>query len=160
VQFLIQHFNDNSVNLTEKRYWLEYHSHHQQKTLGSQYHLIPPTSVSNEIAITRNLVPFREWIYLSQQDQLLHGPFDFATLNNRKTRDRISATDWQSLIAQKDKYDCPPPQFSHPIVHISTTEQPITRHSDPSVDKRVEAFLYTLHFDDDTLESYGTSTCS
>jgi hypothetical protein len=76
VQFYIQHYNDNSVNLTDQRYWLEYHSRDNQKTLGSRYHLIPPTSVSPDIARTRNLVPFREWIYLSQEDQLIHGPFD------------------------------------------------------------------------------------
>jgi hypothetical protein len=160
VQFFIQHYNDESVNLTEKRYWLEYHSQHNQKTLGSQYHLIPPTTLSSDIALTRNLVPYREWIYLSQHHQVLHGPFNFATLNNRKTRDRISATDWNLLISAKDIYDCSPPQFSHSVVHITTTEQPITRKSNPSVNKRVEAFLYNLHFEDDTLQSYGTTNCS
>jgi hypothetical protein len=155
VQFYIQHFNDNSVNLTDQRFWLEYHSTSNAKTLGSQYHLIPPTSVSSEIAKARNLVPYREWIYLSHAENLLHGPFDFATLNNRQTRDRLSDTEWQLLISAKDRYDCPPPAFRHSIVHIVTTEQPITQHFDLAVNKRIEAFLFKLHFTDETLSSYG-----
>jgi hypothetical protein len=155
VQFYIQHYNDNSVNLTDQRYWLENHSRDNQKTPGSRYHLIPPTSVSPDIAGTRNLVPFREWIHLSQEDRLIHRPFDFATLNNCKTRDCISNTDWNLLIAARDRYDCPAPQFRHSMVHIVTTEQPIAIHSEPSVDKRIEAFLFKLHFEDDTLTSYG-----
>jgi hypothetical protein len=157
VQFFIQHFNDDSVNLTEKRYWLEYHSHHnKKKTLGTQYHLILPSSISPDIAQTRNLVPYREWMYLFPDTQFLHGPFNFATINNRKTRDRISTTDWKLLISEKDKYDCPPPQFSHSIIHIATTEQPITHHSKPSVDKQIQSFMFNLYFEGNTLANYGT----
>jgi hypothetical protein len=71
--------------------------------------------------------------------------------------DCVSITNWNLLISAKDSYDCPPPHFSHSIVHIVTTEQPITCHSKPSVNKQIEEFLYNLHFQDDTLESYGTS---
>jgi hypothetical protein len=158
VQYFIEHFNDKTVNLTDKRYWLEYHSHENRKTLGVQYHLIPPTSVSSDIARARNLVPFCAWVYLSQPNHLLHGPFNFSTVNNRKTRDRISTMDWNLLIASKDQYDSPPPQFSNQVVHIVTTEQPITRITEPSVVQQVEAFMYSLHFDDNTLESYGLLT--
>jgi hypothetical protein len=127
-QFYIQHYNDNFVNLNNKHYWLEYHSNPNQKTLVSQYHLIPPTSVSLDIAQTGNLVPFCEWIYLLQSDHLFHGPFNFAMLNNHKTRDHIATTDWNLLIAAKDRYNCPAPQFWRPVVwrpvvHIITTEQ-------------------------------------
>jgi hypothetical protein len=155
IQFFIEHNNDQSVNLTDKRYWLEYHSSNKYKTLGTRYHLIPPTSVSPEIAKNRNLVPFREWIYLSQPGQYIHGPFEFATIHNRKTRDRISHTDWSLLIEAKETYDCMPPKFTTPTVHIVTTEQPVTHHFEPSVATRVEAFMFKLHFDDDTLQSYG-----
>jgi hypothetical protein len=154
-QFYIQHFNDESVNLTDKRHWLEYHAHENQKTLGVHYHLIPPTALSPDIARTRNLVPYREWVYLTQEDKVLHGPFNFSTLHNRKTRDRISDTDWNLLIAARNKYDLPAPRFQHPTVHIVSTEQPITRHFEPSVVKRIEAFMYTLHFEDETLRDYG-----
>jgi hypothetical protein len=102
-----RHYNDESINLTDKRYWLEYHTQNNRKTLGTQYHLIPPTSISPEIAQARNLVPFREWTYLAQDEHSLHGPFNFATLNNQKTRDRIATTDWKLLIAARKEYDCP-----------------------------------------------------
>jgi hypothetical protein len=155
VQFFIEHYNDTSVDLRDKRYWLEYHSLENQKTLGLQYHLIPPTALSAEIARTRNLVPYREWIYLSQPDQILHGPFNFATVHNRKTRDRVSGTDWNLLVANREKYDCPAPQFRHALINIATTEQPITCRSDPSVTQRIEAFMFNLHFEDETLKQYG-----
>jgi hypothetical protein len=58
VQFYIQHFIDSSVNLTDQRFWLEYHSTSNSKTLGSQYHLIPPTSLSPKVTKARNLVPY------------------------------------------------------------------------------------------------------
>jgi hypothetical protein len=85
VQFFIQHFNDASVDLNNKRYWLEYHSHENQKTLGLKYHLIPPTALSPKLARTRNFVPYCEWVYLSQPDQVLHRPFNFSTIHNGKT---------------------------------------------------------------------------
>jgi hypothetical protein len=52
--------------------------------------------MSSEIAKATNLVPYQEWIYLSQIQNLLGRPFNFATLsNNCKTQDRIANTNWQ-----------------------------------------------------------------
>jgi hypothetical protein len=62
VNFLIQHRHDDSVNLPDKRFWIEYHAAASAKTLSSRYHLLTPSSVSPQIAINRNLVPYREWI--------------------------------------------------------------------------------------------------
>jgi hypothetical protein len=70
--------------------------------------------------------------------------------------DCIATTDWNLLIGAKDRYDCLAPQFRCPVVHIVTTEQAITHHSESAADKRIEAFLYNLHFQDDKLASYGS----
>jgi hypothetical protein len=35
----------------------------------------------------------------------IHGPFEFATINNRLTRDRISVDDWTQLTIASSKYD-------------------------------------------------------
>jgi hypothetical protein len=40
-------------------------------------------------------------------------------------------------------------------VHIVTTEQLITHHVGQSVAERIEAFLFNLHFPDETLQAYG-----
>jgi hypothetical protein len=79
-------------------------------------------------------------------------------LHNRKTLDRILNTDWELLISAQDEYDRSPPKFSNPTVHIMTTEQPITSHSNPSVTHRIEAFMQNLHFNNGTLMSYGLVT--
>lgn len=155
VNFYIEHVNDASVNLTEKRFWLEYHYASNVKTIGSRFHLIQPSAVSGKIARDRNLTPYREWVYLQQDEILIHGPFNFATVNNRKTRDQISAVDWNILIAGRSKYDCDPPRFTQPIVHITTSEQPHSEHTSQSVTERVQSFLFQLHFDDSTLKDYG-----
>ena len=46
-----------------------------------------------------------QWINIDDQSTYLHGPFEFATINGRKTLDRISTKDWTRLEAQQDKYD-------------------------------------------------------
>jgi hypothetical protein len=97
-------------------------------------------------------------VYLLQPDQVLHGPFNFLTLNNRKTRDPILTMDWNLLIATQEKHNHPPPQFCHPTAHVVTTEQPITHHSEPSVAKQIEAFMFNIHFEDDTLQIYALQT--
>jgi hypothetical protein len=45
----------------------------------------------------QRLVPFRRWLNLTYSDTYLHSPFDFATVNGRKTRDRISQANWDVL---------------------------------------------------------------
>jgi hypothetical protein len=157
VQYYIEHFNDSSVDLADKRYWLEYHSHENHKTLGVQYHLIPPSALSEEIARTRSLVPYREWVYLSKNENVIHGPFNFSNVHNRKTRDRISVQDWNLLIASRSQYDCAAPQFRRTTIQIATNEQPITLRSEHSVTKRIESFMFRLHFEDETLQTYGLS---
>jgi hypothetical protein len=150
IQFYIQHFNDNSVNLSDQQFWLEHHSTANVKTLGTQYHLM-----SSKITKARNLVPYQVWIYLSHVENLRYGPFNFTTLNGCKTSDCIANTNWQLLISNKDRYDCPPPPLRHPIVHIVISEQPITQNIHQSIAERIKAFLFNLHFADKTLQAYG-----
>ena len=47
--FYIEHYNNEKLNLTEKRFWIEYHQIESTKTPGSKYHLIQPSPISSEI---------------------------------------------------------------------------------------------------------------
>eukprot|EP00978_Attheya_sp_CCMP212_P035800 scaffold157897_cov33-Attheya_sp.AAC.1 len=100
VNFYIQHHNGDKLHITDRRFWLEYHQAEHSKMLSLNYHIIQPSKVSVQIASSRSLVPYREWVTLNPSDILLHGPFNVATKNNRKTRDRISQIDWDILTSQ------------------------------------------------------------
>jgi hypothetical protein len=51
---------------------------------------------------------------------LAHGPFDFATINKRKSRDRINQLEWDILKSHCDLYHNPLPHFDVPTysVHV------------------------------------------
>ena len=110
--FLIQYPKDSESSFENKRYWTEYHESLSNKQLNSHYHLIQPSEVTQRIATQQNLVPYREWINLSDTSIRLHGPFDFAILNHRKTRDRINTTDWAILRSLSKSYDNDPPNLT------------------------------------------------
>ena len=81
IKFFIRHYNDDHVNLPEQRYWIEYHRSDDDIKLSHQYHLITPSPMSEEIASKKNLIPYIEWMNLTDNDINIHGPFDFAMIN-------------------------------------------------------------------------------
>ena len=59
--------------------------------------LIRPSANSESYAEAEGLRPFSQWIRLINADTYIAGPFDFAEVNGRKTRDRISRDQWLIL---------------------------------------------------------------
>ena len=84
-----------------QQFWLQYFKEtdilHPDQT--SKTHLVTPSASSAAYAIRHNLVPAQKYVHLLHEDTFIHGPFDFATVNNPKTRDRISQQDWQVLAS-------------------------------------------------------------
>ena len=95
--FFIEHVDDHDISLVNKRYWLEYHKLNSNVELHSKYHLITPTALSHQVANSKSLVPYREWLHINDTKTFLHGPFNFAKVNNRKTWYHINITDWDIL---------------------------------------------------------------
>jgi hypothetical protein len=155
VNFFIMHKNDNNVNLSDKQHWLEYHTANSAHTLSNRYHLLAPSAVSAKIAKSRNLVPYREWLNLRQDDCTIHGPFEFRTVNGRKTRDRINTVDWDILISAKSRYDSEPPKYTKNLIQVNWLETAHETVHDESVEHRLLSFHYNLHFSDETLATYG-----
>jgi hypothetical protein len=153
--FLIQHPKDSESSFENKRYWTEYHESLSNKQLNIHYHLIQPSEVTQRIATQQNLVPYREWINLSDDSIRLHGPFDFAVLNNRKTRDRIHTTDWAILQSLSKSYDNDPPNLTKLNETNILWNQPIQlQGSSNEVSTRINQFLLTLSHDvNDNLQS-------
>jgi hypothetical protein len=125
VEFFIEHHRDANIDICSQRYWLEYHKSNAHKTLSANYHILQPSQYSLEIAKSKQLVPYREWVNLDDiLGVSLHGPFNFATRNNRKTKDRISAADWLALADQSAHYQNQAPKVSSHVIHVDVT-QPI-----------------------------------
>ena len=82
--------------------------------------MVRPSPSSAGYAIWHNLVPARQYVHLLHEDIFIHGPFYFATVNNHKTRDRISEQDWQVLASFSHRFQNPLPSFDVPtyLVHV------------------------------------------
>ena len=85
---------------------------------ANETHLVKPSNTSRAFAVTNNLVAVRKYIHLIHEDTFIHGPFDFATVNNRKTRDRISQVDWNILAKYSHRFRNPLPSFDVPTYSI------------------------------------------
>ncbi len=92
VEIYTLHHANIRFNACNQRYWLQYYSLGDIATPSSSTstHLIRPLDTSKAHAAMHCLVPFRRRLNLTHSDTYIHGPFDFASINARKTRDRIS----------------------------------------------------------------------
>ena len=79
---------------------------------SSKIKFIRPGPEASEFATKNNLTPVRFWVQLNDPSVLIHGPFEFAVSNGRKTIDKIAAKDWEVLIANAKKYDDFAPSLS------------------------------------------------
>jgi hypothetical protein len=156
VDFYIEHHRDGRLDIRDCRYWLEYHRSNTHKTISTRYHILQPSQFSERTARNKDLVPYREWINLSDPAVNLLGPFKFATINNRKTRDRVPGPQWSQLQAQKHKFDNDTPVLRNRAMMIDIS-QPVyeTITTDAEVVRRCTAFMGHLDINDETLELYG-----
>jgi hypothetical protein len=156
VDFYIEHHRDGALDIRDRRYWLEYHRSNAHKTISTRYHILQPLQFSERTAKNKDLVPYREWINLSDPAVNLLGPFEFATITNRKTRDRIPGPQWSQLQAQTTKFDNDAPVLRNREMAIDIS-QPVyeTITTDEAAARRCTAFMGHLEVNDETLESYG-----
>jgi hypothetical protein len=119
-EFYICHPSDWRYNAINQRYWLQYHGINDVVTpaLSTDTHLIRPSDTSDAYAVRHNLVPFRKWLNISHLDTFIHGPFEFASIRGRKTRDRISQDDWDILAKHTSMFGNPLPRFDVPTYSI------------------------------------------
>ena len=120
MEFYTLHHADVRFNASNQRYWLQYHSIGDIATPSpsTTTHLIRPSDTSEAHAARHRLVPFCRWINLLHSGTILHGPFEFASVNGRKTRDRISPADWDALAKFSSLYQNPLPRFDLPSYSI------------------------------------------
>ena len=86
--------------------------------LSLETHLICPSDTSVDYALRHTLLPFRKWLNITHSDTFIHGPFEFATVRGRKTRDRVSQYDWDVLLRHASMFQNPTPSFEVPTYSI------------------------------------------
>ena len=129
-------------------YWKEYHKRLGTYQLHEQFHLVKPNINETESCRTNNLIPYAEWIYLNNMKTIICGPFEFATIDKLKTKDRISETQINDIIKAKDKYDNDPSLLCSRAMSIHLDTSYYSTHSNENVDNRIQntnAQSYILH---------------
>jgi hypothetical protein len=98
-KFYICHPADWRHNAVNQQYWLQLHSVDDLcfPHLASDTHLVRPCDTSDSYATHHKLMSFRKWLNICHLDTYIHGPFNFALIQGRKTRDRIAQVDWDAL---------------------------------------------------------------
>ena len=142
VSFYACHHADKYFNAVNQRYWLEYHPALRHNETRNQHltHLIRPSDHSSSYAIAEGLLPFRQWLRLTNSDTYIAGPFDFATINNRKTRDRVPIEQWTALLRYSHMFSNTAPSLDLPTysVHYGQFH---TCHASKATASRVSAYL-------------------
>ena len=141
MNFFTCHPSDKYFNASNQRYWLEYHpileepNPHRNRTT----HLIRPSKDSPSYAIAEGLRPFRQWVRLTNADTYIAGPFNFAIINNRQSRDRISNDHWTLLnhFTHLFTNSVPDTTLQDYSVHYS---QMHTEHHIPQHNQRIDAY--------------------
>jgi hypothetical protein len=125
IDFYISHPSDYLYNAINQRFWLQYHSRDDilANSTSANTHLLRPTDSSETYAARHKLLPLRTYINLTHTDTFIQGPFDFATINKRNSRDRISQLEWDILKSHCDLYHNPLPRFDIPTysVHVDAS---------------------------------------
>ena len=119
-EIYLSHPSDWRYNAINQRFWLQYHHIEDIKapSPGADTHLIRPSPSSSQYAEQHKLQPLRKWINITHHDTFIHGPFEFAIINGRKSRDRINAPDWQILRLHHDMFRNPVPSADVPTYSI------------------------------------------
>ena len=141
VEFFICHPKDLHLHPRNQRWWLEYHSSASEARLHEgDYHLLRPDTNAESYARANNLHPFCQWVSILDRDTYIHGPFEFAIINGRQTRDRISTPDWSQLMLAQSKYSNAPPDVKkNDFEGVQFSRSFHTTYHDPSVRARVLA---------------------
>jgi hypothetical protein len=118
--FYISHPADFRYNAVNQRFWLQHFKETDLRHPDQPHdlHLVKPSTTSTAFAIKNNLVIAKKYVNLLHEDTFIHGPFNFATVHNRKTRDRISQEDWQILANHSHMFQNSIPSFDVPTYSI------------------------------------------
>ena len=104
VEFYISHPAGTQYYAINTTFWLQYHtlSELQSPLCTTDAHLIRPSDSLEDYTTRHKLLQCCKWVNLTHQDTFIHGPFEFITVNGRRTQDCISQPDWDFRKAHCD----------------------------------------------------------
>jgi hypothetical protein len=120
VEFYICHPSDSWFNAINQRFWLQYHTDSElQSPLSTmETHLVHPSDTLVDYAYCHKLSAFQKWVNLTHKNTFIHSPFDFSSINGRKTQDRVSQTNWDALKSHCHMFYNPLPRVDVPSYSI------------------------------------------
>jgi hypothetical protein len=118
VKFYMAHPADACYNAINQRFWLQYHDRNAPTFGTMDVHLITPSNTSADRAACNHLITVQSWVNLTHGDMYLHGPFNFAVVCGRKTRDRIGQDSWDVLASKTLMFTNRIPRFDLPTYSI------------------------------------------
>jgi hypothetical protein len=123
-EFYICHPADWCYNAVNQDYWLQFHGCEDiaHPSLSTDTHLDQPSDTLDAYAKRHNLLPYWKWLNITHLDTYIHGPFEFATVHGRKTRNRISQDEWDILRKHSSMFQNPLPTFDVPTYSIHVNQ--------------------------------------
>jgi hypothetical protein len=120
LEFFICHPSNSCINAINQCYWLQYHtlSELQSPLSSTDTHLNRPSDTLVHYAQRHKLCPLWKWLNLTHLNTFIHGPFEFASVNGRKTRDCVSQADLDVLKSHLNMFHNPLPWFNVPSYSI------------------------------------------
>jgi len=133
--FYICHPANWRYNAVNQRYWIQFHGREDilNPSLTKDTHLVHPSDTSDEYAKHHNLLPFRKWLNITHTDTYIHGPFEFASIRGRKSRDLICQEDWDVLRQHTTMFQIPIPAFDVPTYSIHINRGAHVMHHDQAL---------------------------
>ena len=121
VKYLIAHPHDSNYKISQQRFWPHYHEKGRaMDDFSTSVKFIRPAPESDVVVAKHNLTQVRFWVKLNDPTVYIHGPFEFAIINGRKSVDKIDTKDWKILKSNSDKYhDDGPSIESRPLLFYS-----------------------------------------
>ncbi len=114
--------SDWHYNAVNQSYWIQLHGQEDMMCpdLSTDTHLICLSETSYDYALRHKLCPFRKWLNITHLDTYIHGPFEFASVWGRKTRDCVSEDDWDILRQHSSMFQNTIPCFNVPtyLIHV------------------------------------------
>ncbi len=118
VEFYMAHPVDTCYNAINQQFWLQYRNRNAPTFGTMDAHLFTPSVTSADHAARNHLVTIRCWLNLTHGDTYIHGPFNFAVVRGRKTRDCIGQDSWDVLASKTLMFTNQIPRFNLPTYSI------------------------------------------
>ena len=147
--FYVSHPKDGAFNATNRRFWKQYHYDNSRHIISHRHHLVKPNKDEENYCNKSGLRAYTEWINIHDSEVFLLGPFNFAHIQGRKTRDRVAHIQWKILHSLKCNFENEVPPLHETlngyVCHLDTPYH--SEYESKSITATVNAALLRRFFD-------------